>query len=167
MTSAARAVCVPFVFCARAGTLVRPSGKTSSMSGNPNASNPARALLLASLVPIALAVATWFLTPSMAEDPEAIPALRRGGLIGAGGGLVVALLVGVWTYRACRHKGSAFLAPLAFGFLLKAAGLALGTWLVYTQVGRGAHIVFAFAFVAAVFGFGLVATPRISRQRGS
>ncbi|MCA8971429.1 MAG: hypothetical protein KDC95_16670 [Planctomycetes bacterium] len=128
-------------------------------------SSPARAIVLASAVPIVIAVATWFLAPTMADDPEATPALRMGGLIGAGCGLVVALLVGVWTYRACQQKGSAFLAPLAFGFLLKAAGLALGTWLVYTQIGRGAHIVFAFAFVAAVFGFGLVATPRISRQR--
>ncbi len=122
-----------------------------------------RALRFASLLPIGVAAVAFLAAPLMTKDSEAITPLRIAGLIGAGTGLVIAFLLGLWTASACRRGGSAFLAPLAFGFLVKAFVLGVGTWLAYEHVGQGTHIVFASCFAFSAFGFSMIATPRITR----
>lgn len=147
-----------------------PSEQGSGVAARPAGTafyNPRRALAFASLVPVAVAVGAYFLAPIFARDEAGIPALQLGGALGALLGLIVALALGLWTWASCKRPGSAFLAPVAMGFLAKAITLAAGTFLLWRTVGQGSHLAYAFAFVAAAFGWSLVFTPSLLRQSPS
>ena len=122
------------------------------------------AFAIACIGPIAVSVAVLGLAPYLAESDAGARALRNGGLLAAAAALLVCLAIGVWMTRACGRGGSAFLGPLAGGFLVKLAVLGLGTVLLAGPLsGLGNHIAFALAFAAAAFAFQTLFTPALSR----
>ena len=91
----------------------------------------------------------------------AVLALRLGAVAGALAGGLTAFGIGSWTAYACRRAGSAFLAPMAFGFLAKVCVLSLGTLAFYLSLARGSHLAFAVAFVFSAVGWQLVFAPSL------
>lgn len=115
---------------------------------------PVHAFLVGAAGPVVVLVLAIVLPQFFAKGDAAAAALRSGGTFGVAAAVVVSIAVGLWMTRACQAGGSAFLKPLAGGFLVKLVVLAAGTLLVRGPLRvLGNHVAFALAFVAAAFGF--------------
>jgi len=92
-------------------------------------------------------------------------ALVSGGLIGVAAAVVLSVLLGLWTLRVLRRTtGSAFLGPVAIGFLTKLAVLAGGALLLYGPLQTlGSFEAYALCFVAAVFSYQLLFLPVLEK----
>ena len=120
--------------------------------------SPRPALWIACILPVVVIVLVTMLGPGFA--PEADPArIRLGGQVGALLGLVVAYATALWVVRCSRPeaKPTAFLQPVALGFLLKLFLLGVGTVLFAKPLSaHGSHEAFAIAFAASAFGYQLL-----------
>ena len=92
-------------------------------------------------------------------------ALVAGGTIGTVAGLLLSIALGLWPLRTLREaRGSAFLGPMAIGFLAKLVILGVGTGLLYGPwKSLGSFEAYALCFVAAVFSYQLVFLPTLGR----
>jgi hypothetical protein len=123
-------------------------------------------LLAACAGPLVVVGLLLLLVPRLTESDARQALLRDGGLLGIAAGTLLSLGLGVWMIGACRRGGSAFLAPMALGFLAKLAVLAGGTWLLYRPLrDLGSHVAFALCFVVSVLAFQAIFTPVLGRAR--
>jgi hypothetical protein len=119
------------------------------------------AALVALLVVAALMMAIGPLAAGATVTPSAI---RSGGLLGVVSAILVCVGLGIWTSWAVERGGTAFLAPLAGGFLIKLVVLAAGTVLLWGPLRElGNHDAFALCFAACGMAFWL---PFVRSLRG-
>lgn len=133
-------------------------------AGVPADPRPLRPFVVASAGPVAVSSVTVLSAPVLAQSDAGLAHVRAGGLIAGGVALLVCIAVGLWTRRACSRGGTAFLAPMAGGFVLKLAVLAAGTVLLAGPLSNlGDHVAFALSFAAGAFAFQIIFTPSFQR----
>jgi hypothetical protein len=141
-----------------ARTSIEPGGTTRPRVGG--------RLLAACAGPLVIAGLLLAIVPALTENDSGRSLLRAGGLLGVAAATLLSLVLAAWMLGACRRGGSAFLAPMAIGFLAKLAVLAGGTWLFYQPLrGLGSHVTFAVCFAVSVLAFQAVFTPVLGRAR--
>lgn len=119
----------------------------------------APALFVATVMPVAVAGGLLAFAPGADAPPEASSRVLTGGGIGTGLGWLLGTALALWVVRASRPgaKPTAFLHPVALGFLAKLFVLGVGTVLFAAPLAAyGSHEAFAICFAASSFGYQLL-----------